>query len=191
MDDEMERIKLVVIGGEYTGKTLFIECLINGYNSLDFKKYQYTCGASYASKKFYYNNKNYLIDIWDTAGLQKYISLTKFFFRDAEIIFVFFNYALKESFETAKNLVESARTDCNNKNVAIILVENKYDLNLSQIKDRNLFCDEEEILSYANKINIPLVHLSIKEKYSNGVNELFKKAMKEYLKKTNKQEYKY
>ena len=186
MDDEMERIKLVVIGGEYTGKTLFIECLITGYNSLDFKKYQYTCGASYASKKFYYNNKNYLIDIWDTAGLQKYISLTKFFFRDAGIIFVFFNYAVKESFEKAKTLVESARTDCENKNVAIILVENKYDLNLSQIKDRNLFCDEEEILSYANKINIPLVHLSIKEKYSNGVNELFKKAMNEYLKKTSK-----
>ena len=133
-----------------------------------------------------YNNKKYLLEIWDTAGLKKYLALVKFFFRDAEIIFVFFSCGNKESFETAKTLVESVKADCNNKNVAIILVGNKYDLNLSKKNSRYLFCDEEEILSFASENDIPFTHLSIKEKYSNGVNELLNKAFKEYVNKHKK-----
>ena len=186
MDEKFKPIKLVVIGDQYTGKTFFIVNLINGYDSLDFEEYRYTNGASYCSKRFCYNNKEYSFDVWDTAGAEKYITLVKFFFRDADIVFVFFECGNKISFEIAKSLVQSVKAETLNHNVAIILVGNKYDLNLVQKRAMDPLCDEEEILNFADENDIPFTHISIKEKYANGVNELFKIAIKEYLKKTNK-----
>ena len=43
--------------------------------------------------------------------------------------------------------------------------------------------NEEEVLDFVGIYNIPYAHISIKEKYSNGVNELLNKAFKEYVKK--------
>ena len=80
-------IKLVFLGGINTGKTMFCNFLVKGYEHLNFGEYISTAGASYLGKNFIYNNQNYKFDIWDTAGQEKYASLTKIFYRDADIIY--------------------------------------------------------------------------------------------------------
>ena len=129
-----------------------------------------------------YNNQNYFFNIWDTAGQEKYVNLTKIFYRDADIIFVFFNSHDRKSFERAKRDLESVKMVCDNKNVVYILVENKYDLDINSIENENILYDEE-ISEYIEENNIIFSHLSLLENYSNGFNELFIKAIKEYNKK--------
>ena len=175
-------IKLVFLGGINTGKTMFCNFLVKGYEHLNFGEYISTAGASYLGKNFIYNNQNYLFDIWDTGGQQRYAELTKIFYRNADIIFVFFNSHDRKSFERAKNDIESIKIFCENKNVVYILVENKYDLDINSIENENIIYDEE-ISEYIEENNIIFSHLSLLENYSNGFNELFIKAIKEYNKK--------
>ena len=175
-------IKLVFLGGINTGKTMFCNFLVKGYEHLNFGEYISTAGASYLGKNLIYNNQNYSFDIWDTAGQEKYVNLTKIFYRDADIIFVFFNSHDRKSFERAKNDIESIKIFCENKNVVYILVENKYDLDINSIENENIIYDEE-ISEYIEENNIIFSHLSLLENYSNGFNELFIKAIKEYNKK--------
>ena len=175
-------IKLVFLRGINTGKTMFCNFLVKGYEHLNFGEYISTAGASYLGKNFIYNNQNYKFDIWDTAGQEKYVNLTKIFYRDADIIFVFFNSHDRKSFERAKSDIESVKIFCENKNVVYILVENKYDLDINSIENENILYDEE-ISEYIEENNIIFSHLSLLENYSNGFNELFIKAIKEYNKK--------
>ena len=98
--------------------------------------------------------------------------MIKFFYKNADIIFIFFNSHDRESFERAKNDIESVKIEFTNKNVIFILVENKYDLDINPIENKNIISDEE-IFEYIEENNIIFVHLSISEKYSNGFNELF------------------
>ena len=176
------KIKLVFIGGYDTGKTMFCKLLKIGYEHINFGEYISTPGGAYMEKKLIYNNQNYLFDIWDTGGQQRYAELTKIFYRNADIIFVFFNSHDRKSFERAKNDIESVKIVCENKNVVYILVENKYDLNINSIENENIIYDEE-ISEYIEENNIIFSHLSLLENYSNGFNELFIKAIKEYNKK--------
>ena len=175
-------IKLVFLGGINTGKTMFCNFLVKGYEHLNFGEYISTAGASYLGKNLIYNNQNYSFDIWDTAGQEKYVNLTKIFYRDADIIFVFFNSHDRKSFERAKSDIESVKIFCENENVVYILVENKYDLDINSIENENIIYDEE-ISEYIEENNIIFSHLSLLENYSNGFNELFIKAIKEYNKK--------
>ena len=178
---DAKKIKLVIIGEEKTGKTLFIEYLIKGHSSLDFNNYIPSKGARYNSKKYNYNNVDYELALWDTAGAEKYRSLTKFFIRESDIILIFFNYNNKRSFEGAKQLVELGKVESQNDKVVRVLVGNKYDLKLEP-KTMDIV-NEEDALDIAEVNNILFAHISIKEKYSNGINELLKKAFKEYVKK--------
>ena len=82
--------KVVLLGDSGVGKT----CIISRYISGEFKtNIASTNGASYASKnvKFETVGKNLLLDIWDTAGQEKYKSLTKYFYKDASIIILVYH----------------------------------------------------------------------------------------------------
>ena len=179
--EEKNNIKVVLLGDEKTGKTQFVQFLIHGIKNCDFINYIPTTGASFAGKKFIFNNKLYEFDLWDTAGQEKYTALLRFFFKDADIIYIFFDYNNKKSFERAKFLVNLVKDNCENKKVVNVLVGNKFHLDINSIERDNIIY-EEEILEYVDENNLIFAHLSIFKTYSNGVNEILKKSLKEYLK---------
>ena len=179
--EEKNNIKVVLLGDEKTGKTKFVQFLKLGIKSCDFENYIPSGGVSYIEKRFIFNNKLYIIDLWDTVGQEKYTTLLRFFYKDADIIFIFFDYNNKKSFERAKFLVNLVKGQCENKNIVIVLVGNKFHLDINSIETDNVV-HEEEILEYVDKNNLIFAHLSILEIYSNGVNEIFKISIKEYIK---------
>ena len=183
MDSNREKtIKLVILGDKFTGKTIFSQFFLNGYENLDGKIYIETVGASYGSKHIEYNNDIYCIDIWDTGGTEKYTALTGFFVEEANIVFIFYDYFDKQTFERAKFWFSYTK-ERNEPNIPIfILVANKYDLCLES-KDNDNIIPDEEAIEFAEANNILFAHLSLKEKYSNGIKELFDKALKEFFKK--------
>ena len=91
-------VKVVLTGTSGTGKTSIIRQLI-----LDIFDWDYvsTEGGTYWKYKFVYDefNKHELtMDIWDTAGQEKYRALTKLFYKDAEIAILVYDITNKKSF---------------------------------------------------------------------------------------------
>ena len=94
--------KVVLIGDGGVGKT----CIISRFISNEFdKEVESTDGASYGTKELELPklNKKINLDIWDTAGQERYKSLTKFFYKDAQIIIMVYDITKKLTFENIKN----------------------------------------------------------------------------------------
>ena len=83
MQDEPPIIKITLLGNSSVGKT----CIIERYIDIHFDENNSTkIGANYAEKKIVKNGKEYLLNIWDTAGQEKFHSLGKHFYKDSHII---------------------------------------------------------------------------------------------------------
>ena len=163
----VERIKLVLIGGANSGKTTFISYYL-GMN-ININDYQPTPGASFCSKSINFHNRDINLEFWDIVGQEKYQGLVKFFLKDCQMIFIFYDSSDKASFERAKTFFNMAKDNTKDKKVVIVLVSSKYDLYVKSKENINKV-SEEEALEYASKNNIPFAHISIVEKYDNGIN---------------------
>ena len=179
MEDEI-KIKVVIMGGAYSGKTTFIKYYFG--ENIDMNNYQTTVTTRPMIKRINLYNRDINLEFWDTAGQEKYQGLVKFFLKDCQMIFIFYDSSDKSSFERAKTLFNMVKDDTNDKKVVIVLVSSKYDLYVKSKENINKI-SEEEALEYASKNNIPFAHISIVEKYDNGINELIDKALKEYYKR--------
>ena len=98
-DDEAQTCKVVLLGESGVGKTCIIARFIN--NTFE-ENLISTTGASYAGKTMTfdeYDGKSIRFEIWDTAGQEKYRSLTKIFYKDATAAILVYDITRKESFE--------------------------------------------------------------------------------------------
>ena len=100
--DKIESIKVVLIGESGVGKTSLISRYVN--NTFDEGELT-TVGATYAGKvvEFPEYNKNIKLEIWDTAGQEKYRAVTKIFYKDASAVILVYDITRKESFNELKN----------------------------------------------------------------------------------------
>ena len=170
-DDKFKNIKIVFIGNSETGKSTFLSKIKDNYVDKD-AKYIPTIGGSYASLKKEYKNEDFVLDFWDTSGVEKYYSLIKFFYNNADAILIFYDSYDIKTFEKAKIMLN----DCKNfitKNPLIALIRSRYDEYLKNNDDKNIVSDEGA-LEFADLNNIYFFHLSSFEKYENGLNELIK-----------------
>ena len=143
--DTHEENKIYIIGGKGVGKTSFFHLIFEDkfIDDLDpskpgIIKSEYTKG----------NIKFTIKDLSDDETFEK----TKIFTNELEeVILVFIIFALndKSSFEYAKNLIHSIKSNIlNNKDLDIILLGNKYDLGKEYIK-----VSKKEINQYIYKID--------------------------------------
>ena len=100
--------------------------------------------------------------------------------KNAHIFLIFFNYNDRNTFEYAKTLFDNRE----NEKQVFVLIGAKYDLKIEKDKMDNIV-NEEEVLEYAKEKNALYAHLSLLQKYSNGVIELVKKSFDEYINRKN------
>jgi small GTP-binding protein len=82
------RQKLVVVGDVSVGKTAIISSLLGQ----KFKEsYEASVGVDFFSKTLKFKNKNLKLQIWDSAGQEKYKSLIPSYIRGSAIIFVIYD----------------------------------------------------------------------------------------------------
>ena len=102
-DDSAQTCKVVLLGESGVGKTSIISRFIN--DTFD-EGLVTTTGASYVGKDMIfqdYNNQVVKFEIWDTAGQEKYRSLTQIFYKDASIAILVYDITNEDSFEEVKN----------------------------------------------------------------------------------------
>ena len=98
-DEGAQTCKVVLLGESGVGKTCIIARFIN--NTFEDNLIS-TTGASYAGKTMTFDEfggKSIKFEIWDTAGQEKYRSLTKIFYKDAGAAILVYDITRKESFD--------------------------------------------------------------------------------------------
>ena len=58
-----------------------------------------TSGASYSQKFIEVDKKGVVLDLWDTAGQEKYRSLGRHFYKDAYIVCLVYDITILQSFK--------------------------------------------------------------------------------------------
>lgn len=116
--------RVVTIGDSAVGKTSLINCLMGS----DFNpNEQSTVGAMFILHVEEYEGKRMELQVWDTAGQEKFRSLGPIYYRNADVAVVVFDMTNSLTYENLdswiSSFIETAGTDS-----IIAIVGNKYDL---------------------------------------------------------------
>ena len=164
--------KVVLLGDSGVGKT----CIISRYISGAFDNNSpSTNGASYASKILTFENLNKTIslDIWDTAGQEKYKSLTKFFYKEAAVTILVYDITKKDSFENMKGYWYEQLQEFGSKKIILGVAGNKCDMYEKEEVNEN------EAKEFAEKIGAFFEITSAKN--NTGITDLFMNAANRFV----------
>lgn len=131
MDDDQAttflsiRYKVVFIGNPTAGKTSLLNRICNDKFE---NNYDSTIGVDFFTKTVFYNETIFKIQLWDSAGQEKYRALIPSYIRGASIIFLIYDLNHRESFEAINNWLGFVNQYTNKEQVKLVLVGNKNDL---------------------------------------------------------------
>ena len=141
-------IKAILLGNVGVGKTN----LINVSVGLPFNKNEKsTISNTFVTKVLKIDKKDYNIDLWDTAGQEKYYNITKIFFKGSQIVIFVYDITSKESFEGLKKWIEMAEQIVDG-NYVCGIVGNKNDLYLKSQVDEKTARNFAESKNYKFKL---------------------------------------
>ena len=170
LNEQCENIKIILLGGIGVGKTSIIDRFDKDrFNA----SYYSTYGSNFITKKIKVNDKNFSLDVWDTAGQEQYHSLAKIFVKNTQIVILVYDITSKKSFEELNYWNDFLKNELGEK-VTLGLAGNKIDL----------FSEEEvskkEGKQCAEKWNALFALLSAKEDKP-GIDAYFTELIKKYL----------
>jgi len=165
MEDEPLSIKCVLLGESGTGKSSLIERFITNTFKKDTLS---TLIGSFSSKLVYYEKENISIrfDIWDTAGQEKYRSINKIFYQDAQVTFLVYDITQKETYDAIKGYWYQEVKDNSPEDAIIFVLGNKSDL-----YEREAI-NEEDARKYAEDINA--LYKLVSAQNGEGIEDIFK-----------------
>ena len=175
-EDEEEDIKVILVGEPGTGKTSLINVTIG---KMFTENSPSTLISTFVKKEFNKNNKQYILNIWDTAGQEKFRAMTKIFIKNSKIVILVYSINSKETYDGLKEYWFNIITEALGDEPIIAMVGNKSDLFLEeQIK-------EEEAKEFARENGIKFKLVSAKED-PDGFIEFLEELLDEYLRLNNK-----
>ena len=172
-DDDSNEIKVILIGEPGTGKT----CLINVATGNEFNENsESTLLSTYVTKSIKINDKEYFINLWDTAGQEKYRAMTKIFTKNAKIVIFVYAINNKTSFEEMKAFWIKTIQETLGDEPILGIVGNKSDLYLEED------ISEEEAREYALNLGVKFKLVSAKND-PNSFNSFLEDLVGEFLQK--------
>ena len=168
--EQEESIKVILLGNSGVGKTQ----IINRFNNKQFMDNDLcTYTSSFITRAIEVNGQNKNLDVWDTAGQEKFRSVGKLFVKNAQIIILVYDTTSKKSFEDLNFWNDFIQKELGQK-ITLGLAGNKTDL----------FTKEEvtkdEGKEYAKKWGAVFSLLSAKEDKP-GIDLFFTEMVKKYL----------
>ena len=167
--------KILLLGDSSVGKT----CFLMRYTDNTFQEiHMSTIGLDYKLKNVQLEDGKFVkIQIWDTAGQDRFRSITKNYYKGAHGIILLYDITDRKSYDNVKTWVEQIREEVSEK-VSIILVGNKID----DVEGRKVKTEEGEKL--AKEIGLSFFECSAKtgENIDLIFNELVKKTVEAYTK---------
>ena len=163
--------KYILIGDLGSGKT----SLINRYiNDNYVENYICTIGVDFMTKTIKIDNDIVKIQIWDTAGMEKYQNITTSYYRSANAGIILFDLSNRDSFNSLDRWINTFYENTNPLNhTSLIIIGNK--------KDKEDKIPDEEIWQYISTRKLEYYETSAKtgegviEALDNLTNRLYKK----------------
>ena len=113
-------LKFLLIGESDVGKSSLLLRYTDG-------KFPESIGVDFKIKRIEVDGKQVRLQIWDTAGQEKFRPITKAYYRGAHGILVLFDLSKRDTFNYTRMWIDSIREDSSDPNM--ILVGNKTDQN--------------------------------------------------------------
>lgn len=154
--------KAILIGDSAVGKTSIVNQYI--FNSCS-PEHRATIGIDFFSKILKEGDTTIRLQIWDTAGQEKFHSLIPSYIRNSTVAILVYDITLRSSFE---NLQKWHQTVIKTSNPFCIVVGNKSDLD----SERQISIDEGE--KFAHQIKADFIETSART--PTNIQELFKKV---------------
>ena len=176
-DKTLLTLKLLIIGDSRVGKT---SLLLNYVEKIFPEAHISTLGVEYKEKEIIKDNYIIRLQIWDTAGEERFRSITKSIYRNANGILFVCDITNRESFKNIKNWIKDA--DNVDKDIKGIIIGNKIDL------DNERVVSVEDLEEIGKKYNMPFIEASAKT--GMNVNKCFEVLIDELFKNKNADEIK-
>jgi len=120
--NEIIRYKIVMIGDISVGKTSFMTRIVENR----FKdNYEPSVGIDFSSKILKYKGKQIKLQIWDSAGQEKYKGLIPSYIRGSALVFIVYDVSRRETFMNLTNWISFAK---NIESCLLVIIGNKIDL---------------------------------------------------------------
>ena len=161
--------KLILIGNSGVGKS----CILQRYMKHTFEEsYKCTIGVDFLMKSIVINGQTVKLQLWDTAGQEKYKSMVSSYYRGANVALIVFDITNHESFDALPLWIENFyKNGPEQKN--IILIGNKKDLaDLRQVTQQ-----EAEAFSETNN----MMYFETSAKEGDNIEYIFNYAAEKLL----------
>ena len=152
------RHKIIFVGDAGVGKTTIISRVMdNHFNDV----YEPSIGVDFMSKIIKYRGQNIKLQIWDTAGQEKYKGLIPSYVRNSSIVFLIYDISVKTSFDNIPKWISFIRSI---ENTTLVLCGNKIDLDKREVT-------KEQGEALAQKEGIAFYEISAKS--GEGIKNMF------------------
>ena len=165
--------KVLLLGDSTVGKT----CILLKYTDKIFQEtHMMTIGLDYRLKTMtLQSGKEVKLQIWDTAGQDRFRSITKNYYKGSHGIILIYDVTSLKTFENVKSWVSQIHEEISDK-VVIYLVGNKIDMD----DERKVKTEEGQKL--AEELGVPFVETSAKsgENIDNIFSDITERIDKEF-----------
>ncbi|KAH0790204.1 small GTP-binding protein [Histomonas meleagridis] len=128
MSEGIPTFKFLLIGNSGVGKTSLVTRLCE---DKFYREKNPTIGVEFLTKNMKIQDNDVCLQIWDTAGQEKFRAITKSYYRNSVGVLAVFSITDHKSFESMSEWINGAQNLCET-NVKILLVGNKVDLKSSR-----------------------------------------------------------
>lgn len=119
--------KVILLGDWGVGKSSILHRIIND----DFPSHSSTVGVEFMQKVIEMHNKKSILQIWDTAGQDRFSSMTSTYYRAAAGALLVYDITNRVTFESLKSWLEEIKAKTS-ENIVVMVVGNKIDLGTSR-----------------------------------------------------------
>ena len=166
--NEEKVFKVLLLGDSTVGKT----CFLMKYTDKSFQEiHMSTIGLDYRLKTMTLKNgKTVKLQIWDTAGQDRFKAITKNYYKSANGIIIIYDITSLQTYENVKVWIEQIREEAP-QNVIIYIAGNKIDLE----EERKVKTEEGQKL--AEEYGFPFLETSAKNDIN--INETFENLVED------------
>ena len=141
------QLKFITVGDSSVGKSsIMLRFSQNSFNP----NLHTTIVVEYLQKHLIYNNTDYLIQIFDTAGQEKYQSVTRTYYKSSAVALLVYDITNEDSFRNIQIWLENCK-NFGPRTILLVLIGNKSDLEDKRVvtKERGEeFANENDMIFF-------------------------------------------
>ena len=169
--------KVLLLGDSGVGKSSILLRYTKNQFTADMRS---TIGVEFGIKYLTLDNLQLKVQIWDTAGMERYSSITSAYYKGAKGVIVVYDICRKVSFDNIDKWIDDFKSKAD-EDAVILIIGNKSDLQ----DKREVNTEEVKLKAEKNKMAFMETSAKNNENVSKAFLQLFKEIIKIYKEKNS------